>query len=138
MQKKLPQCCLVIEKVSVNTLTTESMVGDLRVRSRVDQLHAVDGTAFRYAALLQRMTQIDGWFDEDILGVAQSTECRLPVCFRLLEHIFFGVEKVIRMVVVTAQNDIQRVFRRSKIDYKIICMRLKFNKNKKSKNADIK
>lgn len=93
---------LVIEKVAVNTLPTKSVVGNLGMRSRVDKLNAVDGTAFRHTAFLQRMTQIDGWFNVDVLSVAQSTKCRLPVCFRLLENIFFWMEEVVRVIVVTA------------------------------------
>lgn len=68
------------------------------------------------------MTEIDRRFDVDVLSVAQSSESLFVVGFRLLVDLLFVEEQVVGMVVLAAQDDVERVFWRAVED--LICNEL--------------
>lgn len=43
---------LVVKKVAIHALTTKSMIGDLRVRPRVNEFNVVNRHPFSYSAFL--------------------------------------------------------------------------------------
>lgn len=59
------------------------------------------------------MTEIDRRIDVEVLSVAQPSESLFVVGFRLLVDFLFVEEQVVGMVVLAAQDDVERVFWRS-------------------------
>lgn len=59
------------------------------------------------------MTEIDRRFDVHVLSVAQPSESLLVVGFRLLVDLLLVEEQVVGMVVLAAQDDVERVFWRA-------------------------